>query len=140
MRPDLRAVGCEVQVSGAGESGPAVSLPLPVAAPAPRRVRRGGSPRAGKGLALRPTRGSPVPTGRQAAPELLAPDSEIRPGLLRLLRQLDETVPVTVHDGRLDVMARTAAAELPGLPGPYDSTLAASATPDAGTGCMPCSR
>ncbi|WP_129663188.1 helix-turn-helix domain-containing protein [Phytoactinopolyspora endophytica] len=43
-------------------------------------------------------------------PEPLAPDSEIRPGLLRLLRGLDETVPVTVHDGRLDVMARNAAA------------------------------
>jgi transcriptional regulator with XRE-family HTH domain len=43
-------------------------------------------------------------------PEPLAPDSEIRPGLLRLLRQLDDVVPVTVHDGRLDVMARNAAA------------------------------
>ncbi|WP_205346857.1 helix-turn-helix domain-containing protein [Pseudonocardia broussonetiae] len=52
-------------------------------------------------------------------PEPLAPDSEIRPGLLRLLRGLDETVPVTVHDGRLDVLARNAAAaELLGpLPG-----------------------
>jgi transcriptional regulator with XRE-family HTH domain len=43
-------------------------------------------------------------------PEPLAPDSEVRPGLLRLLRDLDDTVPVTVHDGRLDVMARNAAA------------------------------
>lgn len=43
-------------------------------------------------------------------PEPLAPDSEIRPGLLQLLRGLDDTVPITVHDGRLDVMARNAAA------------------------------
>ncbi|MGW8526469.1 helix-turn-helix domain-containing protein [Nocardiopsis sp. NPDC055824] len=43
-------------------------------------------------------------------PEPLAPGSEIRPGLLQLLRSLDGTVPVTVHDGRLDVMARNAAA------------------------------
>ncbi|MFJ9554303.1 helix-turn-helix domain-containing protein [Nocardiopsis sp. NPDC101807] len=52
-------------------------------------------------------------------PEPFAPGSEIRPGLLQLLRNLDATVPVTVHDGRLDVMARNAAAaELLGpLPG-----------------------
>jgi len=43
-------------------------------------------------------------------PEPLAPDSEIRPGLLQLLRGLEDSVPVTVHDGRLDVMARNAAA------------------------------
>ncbi|WP_083683996.1 MULTISPECIES: helix-turn-helix domain-containing protein [Actinoalloteichus] len=43
-------------------------------------------------------------------PEPLAPDSEIRPGLRRLLRGLDDTVPVTVHDGRLNVLARNAAA------------------------------
>jgi transcriptional regulator with XRE-family HTH domain len=46
----------------------------------------------------------------EVPPEPLAPDSEIRPGLLRLLRDLDDTVPVTVHDGRLHVMARNAAA------------------------------
>ncbi|MFD0772918.1 helix-turn-helix transcriptional regulator [Streptomonospora algeriensis] len=43
-------------------------------------------------------------------PEPLAPDSRIRPGLLRLLRGLEETVPITVHNGHLDVMARNAAA------------------------------
>lgn len=43
-------------------------------------------------------------------PEPLAPGSKVRPGLLRLLRGLDEAVPVTVHDGRLQVMARNAAA------------------------------
>ncbi|WP_201849558.1 helix-turn-helix transcriptional regulator [Myceligenerans indicum] len=46
----------------------------------------------------------------EVPPEPLAPDSELRPGLRRLLRCLDDTVPVTVHDGRLDVVARNAAA------------------------------
>ncbi|RKN08180.1 helix-turn-helix transcriptional regulator [Streptomyces radicis] len=50
-------------------------------------------------------------------PEPLAPGSEVRPGLQRLLRELDNTIPVTVHDGRLNVMARNAAAaELLGAP------------------------
>jgi transcriptional regulator with XRE-family HTH domain len=43
-------------------------------------------------------------------PEPLAPDLQIRPGLRRLLRHLDDTVPVTVHDGRLNVLGRNAAA------------------------------
>ncbi|MFC4856111.1 helix-turn-helix domain-containing protein [Actinophytocola glycyrrhizae] len=43
-------------------------------------------------------------------PAPLAPDSEVRPGLLRLLHGLDDTVAVTVHDGRLEVLARNAAA------------------------------
>lgn len=43
-------------------------------------------------------------------PEPLAPDIQIRPGLLQLLRNLDDTVPVTVHDGRLNVLGRNAAA------------------------------
>jgi hypothetical protein len=42
--------------------------------------------------------------------EVQAPDTEIRPGLLRLLRSLEDTMPVTVHDGRLDLLARNAAA------------------------------
>ncbi|SDD65031.1 helix-turn-helix transcriptional regulator [Auraticoccus monumenti] len=52
-------------------------------------------------------------------PEPLAPDSELRPGLRRLLDGLDHSLPVTVHDGRLDVVARNGAAtELLGpLPG-----------------------
>lgn len=48
--------------------------------------------------------------GGELPPEPLAPDSTVRPGLLGLLRGLDRTVPVTVHDGRLDVLARNAAA------------------------------
>jgi transcriptional regulator with XRE-family HTH domain len=43
-------------------------------------------------------------------PEPLTPDSRIRPGLLQLLHNLDDTVPVTVHDGRLNVLRRNAAA------------------------------
>ncbi|MGN9786827.1 helix-turn-helix transcriptional regulator [Nonomuraea sp. ZG12] len=43
-------------------------------------------------------------------PEIHAPGTEIRPGLLRLLRSLEDTMPVTVHDGRLDLLARNAAA------------------------------
>ncbi|MZE78311.1 helix-turn-helix domain-containing protein [Streptomyces sp. SID5475] len=43
-------------------------------------------------------------------PEPAAPDSEIRPGLDRLLRSFGSSVPVSVHDGRLDVLARNAAA------------------------------
>jgi transcriptional regulator with XRE-family HTH domain len=44
-------------------------------------------------------------------PEPESPDAAIRPGLLRLLRSLNDTMPVTVHDGRLDLLARNAAAE-----------------------------
>ncbi|WP_308403558.1 hypothetical protein [Streptomyces sp. 8ZJF_21] len=44
-------------------------------------------------------------------PEPALPDSEIRPGLDRQLQGLGDSVPVTVHDGRLDVLAaRNAAA------------------------------
>ncbi len=43
-------------------------------------------------------------------PEPAAPGGEIRPGLLRMLEGLDDSVPVTVHDGRLDLLARNAAA------------------------------
>lgn len=46
-------------------------------------------------------------------PEPDAPDAEVRPGLLRMMRSLDDTMPVTVHDGRLDRLAQnTVAAEL----------------------------
>jgi transcriptional regulator with XRE-family HTH domain len=47
----------------------------------------------------------------EAPPEPESPDAAIRPGLLRLLRSLDNTMPVTVHDGRLDLLARNAAAD-----------------------------
>jgi transcriptional regulator with XRE-family HTH domain len=43
-------------------------------------------------------------------PEPRVPDAEIRPGLLRLIRSLDDTMPITVHDGRLDLLAYNAAA------------------------------
>lgn len=43
-------------------------------------------------------------------PESHAPDTEIRPGLLRLMRSLDDTMPITVHDGRLDLLAYNVAA------------------------------
>jgi transcriptional regulator with XRE-family HTH domain len=43
-------------------------------------------------------------------PEPHAPGTEIRPGLLLLLRNLEDTMPVTVHDGRLDLLAHNAAA------------------------------
>jgi len=49
--------------------------------------------------------------GGESPPEPPSPASVIRPGLLRLLRGLDETMPVTVHDGRLDLLARNRAAE-----------------------------
>jgi transcriptional regulator with XRE-family HTH domain len=51
----------------------------------------------------------------ETPPEPHAPVAEIRPGLLRLLRNLEDTMPVTVHDGRLDLLAHnTAAADLLG--------------------------
>ncbi|MCK1796584.1 helix-turn-helix transcriptional regulator [Streptomyces sp. XM4193] len=48
--------------------------------------------------------GGPVP-----GPE--SPDEVIRPGLLRMMGTLDDTMPVTVHDGRLDLLALNRAAE-----------------------------
>lgn len=73
--------------------------------------------------------------GGESPPELPAPESVVRPGLLRMLRGLDDTMPVTVHNGRLDILARNKlAAEL--LPpvdrtGPFARNLAyqAFATP-----------
>ncbi len=43
-------------------------------------------------------------------PEPDSPEVTIRPGLLRMLRGLADTMPVTVHDGRLDLLALNAAA------------------------------
>lgn len=61
-------------------------------------------------------------------PEPGAPDSEIRPGLLRFLHALDDVLPVTVHDGRLDLLAlNAAAADLLGplaVTGPYGRNIA----------------
>lgn len=68
-----------------------------------------------------PERGHLFRLGGESPPELSTPDSVVRPGLLRLLKGLDETMPVTVHDGRLDLLARNKrAAEL--LPPPPDGT------------------
>ncbi|WP_211275256.1 helix-turn-helix domain-containing protein [Actinoplanes rectilineatus] len=46
----------------------------------------------------------------EAPPELASPHAVIRPGMARLLRGLDDTMPVTVHDGRLDLLAGNASA------------------------------
>ena len=43
-------------------------------------------------------------------PEPDAPSEQVRPGLLRMLRELDEVMPVMVHDGRLDLLVYNAAA------------------------------
>ncbi|MDX3659520.1 helix-turn-helix transcriptional regulator [Streptomyces sp. ID05-26A] len=49
----------------------------------------------------------------EAPPRPLSPNAAIRPGLLRMLRGVEDTMPVTVHDGRLDLLALNApAAEL----------------------------
>ena len=43
-------------------------------------------------------------------PQPRAPAAEIRPGLQQLLDSLEDTMPVTIHDGRLDMLAFNAAA------------------------------
>lgn len=43
-------------------------------------------------------------------PEPSEPSGAVRPGLLRLMDRIDPVVPVTVHDGRLDVVAASASA------------------------------
>jgi len=43
-------------------------------------------------------------------PSPSAPSDAVRPGLARLMENLASTVPMTVHDGRLDVVAVNAAA------------------------------
>ncbi|MCA1226658.1 helix-turn-helix domain-containing protein [Saccharopolyspora sp. 6M] len=51
--------------------------------------------------------------GGEVPPEPAAPQQVVRPGLLRMVYDLGATTPVTVHDGRLDLLARNeAAAEL----------------------------
>ncbi len=47
---------------------------------------------------------------RELPPGLSAPSDVIRPGLLRVMEHLGATMPVTVHDGRLDVLAANDAA------------------------------
>ncbi|NJQ05427.1 helix-turn-helix transcriptional regulator [Streptomyces lonarensis] len=48
--------------------------------------------------------------GGESPPQIESPDTVIRPGLLRVLHALDGTMPVTVHDGRLTLLAGNAAA------------------------------
>lgn len=43
-------------------------------------------------------------------PEPAEPSGAVRPGLLRLMERLDPAVPVTAHDGRLDVVAANSSA------------------------------
>lgn len=93
------------------------------------RLEQGKAPRPSReiltalaqGLALTgPERAHLFRLGGESPPELPIPESVVRPGLLRMLQSLDETMPVTVHDGRLDLLARNKrAAEL--LP-PADGT------------------
>jgi transcriptional regulator with XRE-family HTH domain len=62
----------------------------------------------------------------EVPPEPDAPDSSIRPGLAGMLAGLGDAVPVTVHDGRLEVLARNrAAAEMLGPlpPGPHGRNI-----------------
>lgn len=93
------------------------------------RLEQGKAPRPSReiltalaqGFALTgPERAHLFRLGGESPPELPTPAAVVRPGLLRMLEGLDETMPVTVHDGRLDLLARNKrAAEL--LP-PADGT------------------
>jgi transcriptional regulator with XRE-family HTH domain len=79
------------------------------------RLEQGRAPRPSReiltalahGLVLTgPERAHLFRLGGESPPELPTPGSVVRPGLLRMLQGLDETMPVTVHDGRLDLLAR----------------------------------
>jgi len=69
-------------------------------------------------------------------PQPRAPAAQIRPGLQLLLDSLDDAMPVTVHDGRLDMLAfNAAAAELFGPvfdDSPYGRNIAYQAFTSAG--------
>lgn len=69
-------------------------------------------------------------------PQPRAPAAEIRPGLQQLLSGLDDIMPVTVHDGRLDMLAfNAAAADLFGPvfdDGPYGHNIVYQAFTSAG--------
>lgn len=101
------------------------------------RLEQGRAPRPSReilaalaqGLALTdPERAHLFRLGGESPPGLPTPDAVVRPGLLRMLRALDGTMPVTVHDGRLDLLARNErAAELlppPDETGPFGRNLA----------------
>jgi transcriptional regulator with XRE-family HTH domain len=94
------------------------------------RLEQGRAPRPSReilaalaqGLALTgPERAHLFRLGGESPPGLPTPDAVVRPGLLRMLHGLDETMPVTVHDGRLDLLARNGpATEL--LPTPDETS------------------
>ena len=69
-------------------------------------------------------------------PRPRAPAAHIRPGLQQLLDSMDDTMPVTLHDGRLDMLAfNAAAAELFGPvfgDGPYGRNIAYQAFTSVG--------
>lgn len=69
-------------------------------------------------------------------PQPRAPAARIRPGLQQLLDSLDDTMPVTVHDGRLDMLAfNVAAADLFGPifgDGPFGHNIAYQAFTSTG--------
>ncbi|MFE6030408.1 helix-turn-helix domain-containing protein [Streptomyces niveus] len=69
-------------------------------------------------------------------PQPRAPAAEIRPGLQQLLNSLDDTMPVTIHDGRLDMLAfNVAAVDLLGPvfdDGPYGHNIVYQAFTSAG--------
>lgn len=69
-------------------------------------------------------------------PQPRAPGTEIRPGLQQLLDGLNDALPVTVHDGRLDLLAVNAtAADLFGSvfdDGPYGRNIVHQAFASAG--------
>ena len=69
-------------------------------------------------------------------PRPRAPAAHIRPGLRQLLDSMDDTMPVTLHDGRLDMLAfNAAAAELFGPvfgDGPYGRNIAHQAFTSVG--------
>lgn len=71
-------------------------------------------------------------------PQPRAPAAEIRPGLRKLLDTLDDTMPVTIHDGRLDMLAfNAAAADLFGPvfdDGPYGRNIVHQAFTSVGLG------
>ncbi|MFI6524068.1 helix-turn-helix domain-containing protein [Streptomyces uncialis] len=72
----------------------------------------------------------------ERTPRPPAPAADIRPGLRHLLDSLDDTMPVTIHDGRLDMLAfNVAAAELFGPvfdDGPYGHNIVHQAFTSAG--------
>ncbi|WP_458091260.1 MmyB family transcriptional regulator [Streptomyces malaysiensis] len=89
--------------------GRAPALPRPIESSA-QGTKSSDSPPSHPGREASVQEGHLFRLAGELPPEPALPDSEIRPGLDRLLQGLGDSVPVTVHDGRLDVLARNAAA------------------------------